>query len=157
MPQLPTGLDPASLSPLLSFVGGLDLTAPGEARAALNTAFPMDGDWVAALRTTLVAAAEAGEVCNRGAPPVRWSRVFRAGDESAGLSADAVWMNGPGPRHEHPNGEVDLCFSLEGDPRFDGEPEGWVVYGPGSRHVPTVSGGDMLILYLLPGGAIEFL
>jgi len=32
-----------------------------------------------------------------------------------------------------------------------------VVYGAGSEHVPTVTDGAMLILYFLPGGAIEFL
>ena len=40
--------------------------------------------------------------------------------------------------------------------RFDGNAPGWVVYGRGSAHVPTVTGGEMLILYFLPGGAIEF-
>ena len=33
---------------------------------------------------------------------------------------------------------------------------GWVVESPGSEHVPTVEGGRMLIVYLLPEGAIEF-
>ena len=66
-------------------------------------------------------------------------------------------MNSPGPRHRHPNGEIDLCFGISGASRFDGQPEGWIVYGKGSVHVPTVTGGEMLILYFLPGGAIEFL
>ena len=65
-------------------------------------------------------------------------------------------MNGPGLAHTHPNGEIDLCFAMDGDPRFDGHPEGWVVYGPGSWHVPTVTGGTMAILYFLPSGAIAF-
>ena len=33
---------------------------------------------------------------------------------------------------------------------------GGAVYGPGSEHVPAVTGGEMLILYLLPDGAIEW-
>ena len=40
--------------------------------------------------------------------------------------------------------------------RFDGHGAGWVVYGPGSAHSPTVTGGRALVLYLLPQGAIEF-
>jgi hypothetical protein len=56
----------------------------------------------------------------------------------------------------HPGGEVNWCVALDGDPRFDGQPAGWVVMPPGSGHVPTVSGGRMLIVYLLPGGKIEF-
>ncbi|MBP6368696.1 MAG: DUF4863 family protein, partial [Burkholderiales bacterium] len=39
---------------------------------------------------------------------------------------------------------------------FDGQGAGWVVYGPGSAHSPTVAGGRALVLYLLPQGAIEF-
>jgi hypothetical protein len=31
-----------------------------------------------------------------------------------------------------------------------------VVERPGSQHVPTVAGGAMLIVYLLPKGQIEF-
>ena len=65
-------------------------------------------------------------------------------------------MTAPGPMHVHPQGEIDLCFAEDGEPTFDGQPPGWVVYPPGSKHVPTVAGGKMLILYLLPGGAIEF-
>ena len=66
-------------------------------------------------------------------------------------------MDSPGPQHRHGNGEVDLCFTTRGDARFDGHAQGWVVYPPGSVHVPTVTQGEMLILYFLPGGAIEFM
>ena len=47
-------------------------------------------------------------------------------------------------------------MAISGEPKFDGFPEGWYVYGPGSDHHPTVEGGDAYVLYLLPGGAIEF-
>jgi hypothetical protein len=40
--------------------------------------------------------------------------------------------------------------------QFDGRGAGWLVYGPDTAHSPTVSGGRALVLYLLPGGAIEF-
>ena len=66
-------------------------------------------------------------------------------------------MNGAGPEHRHPAGEVNYCIALEGNPTFDGAPPGWVVKAPDSTHVPTVEGGTMLIVYLLPGGKIEFL
>lgn len=157
MAALPVDLSPQSLSPLLAHVAGLDLSLPDSARASLEEAFPVGGPWVSALRSRMLEAEADGSICNRGKMPVRWSRVFKASAETSDLSADAVLMDGPGPLHEHPNGEVDLCFSLDGEPRFDGAAEGWVVYGPGSRHVPTVSGGRMLILYLLPEGAMAFL
>jgi len=88
---------------------------------------------------------------------MRWSRLHRPGPETQGFSADVVLMSGAGPDHEHPRGEIDLCFPIDGEPRFDGQPAGWVVYPPGSRHVPTVSGGSMLILYLLPEGSFRLI
>jgi hypothetical protein len=66
-------------------------------------------------------------------------------------------MTGPGPRHRHPRGELNYCIALEGAPTFMGQAPGWVVEPPGSEHVPTVAGGRMLIVYLLPQGEIEFL
>ena len=61
-----------------------------------------------------------------------------------------------GPHHSHPNGEIDLIMPLDDTARFDGRGAGWLVYGPGSAHRPTVSQGRALVLYLLPQGAIEF-
>ena len=82
---------------------------------------------------------------------------MKPGPATHGFSVDVVEMNDiAGPHHRHPNGEVDLVMPLEGDARFDGHGAGWVVYGPGSAHRPTVSGGKALVLYLLPDGAIEF-
>ena len=77
--------------------------------------------------------------------------------ELHGYSIDVVDMNEvAGPHHAHPNGEVDLIMPTEGDARFDGRGAGWLVYPAGSSHRPTVSGGRAFVLYLLPGGAIEF-
>jgi hypothetical protein len=39
---------------------------------------------------------------------------------------------------------------------FDGRGEGWLVYGPGTGHKPTVSNGKAIVLYLLPDGEIDF-
>ena len=61
-----------------------------------------------------------------------------------------------GPQHTHPAGEIDLVMPIEGNALFDGHPAGWVVYPPGSAHRPTVSDGRAMVLYLLPGGSIEF-
>lgn len=148
--------DAASLEPLLSFVQGLDLSDPAAARDALEQAFPFGGEAIQQLRASMVAALEAGELCQNGEDPLRYSRVFKPSEETLQFSGDAVLMNGAGPKHRHPEGEIDLCFALDGDPRFDGQPEGWTVYGPDSVHIPTVRGGSMLILYLLPNGAFEF-
>jgi hypothetical protein len=145
------------LKSLLAFAAGLDLADPTAAKSALDEAYPLDGEFVQSLRAAMEAGVADGSLCDQGKGPMRWSRIFGDSDESCGLSADAVLMSISGPRHSHPNGEIDLCFAVDGTPEFDGNPPGWTVYAPGSEHVPTVTGGTMLILYLLPQAAIRFL
>lgn len=99
----------------------------------------------------------AGWMCERETAGIRYGRVIKANPATQGFSVDVVDMNDcVGPHHVHPNGEIDLVMPLDGDARFDGQPAGWVVYGPGTGHQPTVSGGRALVLYLLPQGAIQF-
>lgn len=142
--------------PLLDAASGITLDDPESARAELARRFDPASPAAAALNRELVALLDGKKIADRGELPVRWSRVAKSTPESADFSIDAVDMNGAGPHHVHPNGEVNWCVALEGEPRFDGRPAGWVVMPPGSGHVPTVSGGRMLIVYLLPGGRIEF-
>ena len=143
--------------PLLRAAQGLDLSAPAKARAELARRLDPAGPEARALDTALKELLAAGRVAERGALPVKYGRVAKAGEPTLGFSIDVVHMNGAGPLHLHPNGEVNYCVALDGQPTFDGHPPGWVVFPPGSKHVPTVAGGTMLIVYLLPQGAIEFL
>ena len=143
--------------PLLDAARDLDLSDTAAAERLLRERFDPAGDAARALNDELRALLEAGRIADRGEPPVRFGRVAKATDETDGFSIDVVHMSGPGPRHRHPTGEIDYCVALEGEPTFDGHAPGWVVLGPDSVHVPTVDGGTMLIVYLLPGGAIEFL
>ncbi len=141
--------------PLIDAARGVDLSDP-EAPALLAQRFDPAGPEAAALTASLEELLAAGRIAERGEPPVRWGRVSKACEETSGFSIDVVLMTGPGPRHRHPRGEVDWCIARKGEPTFDGHPAGWVVYPPDSTHVPTVAGGEMLIVYLLPGGEIEF-
>ena len=143
----------AALNPVLEFVRGVDVTRPDDAARALSTRFPLDGDVLRALRAQVRSGVVAGWLCDRQSGDVKFSRVAK---DAGGWSIDAVHMRGAGGSHTHPNGEVDLCFAVDGAPRFDGHAPGWTVYAPGSWHVPTVDGGAMDILYFLPGGAIRF-
>jgi hypothetical protein len=106
-----------------------------------------------------------GWMCQREGGGIRYGRVLKATPATHGFSVDVVDMaDVAGPHHVHPNGEIDLVMPLfgpdgvvaGGDARFDGQAAGWKVYGPGSAHRPTVTGGRALVLYLLPEGAIEF-
>jgi hypothetical protein len=143
-----------TLRPLAEHLQGIPLGDPSAAREALEGAAPFAGDLIRSIRAAAEAASEAGWLHPRENGGVRFGRVVK---DLCGFSVDAVLMDGPGPRHRHPNGEIDLCFTTQGNATFDGQPEGWVVYGPDSVHVPTVKDGQMLILYFLPGGAMEFL
>lgn len=143
------------LQPLLDALADMDPNDP-EAKAQLNQLFPVDGEAMRELADAFADGVADGWLCQRqGGPGVTYSRVRKARSEGE-LSIDAVRMDRPGPGHTHPNGEFDLCFAVEGQPEFDGNPPGWTVYPPGSWHVPSVAGGTMNILYFLPGGAIEF-
>jgi hypothetical protein len=145
-----------TFQPLVDAARGVDLSDPVAARAELARRLDPAGSAAAQLNRALVALLDERRIADRGEPPVRWSRVAKSGPETASFSIDAVEMNGPGPHHVHPAGEVNWCVPLEGDPRFEGTRAGWVVMPPGSGHVPAVSGGRMLIVYLLPEGRIEF-
>ncbi|HUR28506.1 MAG TPA: DUF4863 family protein [Planctomycetota bacterium] len=143
--------------PLLEAAHGLDLTDTVRARAELRARLDPSSPQARALGEELLRLCNEGKIANRGELPVKWGRVSKATPETLHQSIDVVLMNGAGPRHRHPAGEVNFCIAVDGAPTFEGEPPGWVVLEPGSTHVPTVRGGTMLIVYLLPRGEMEFL
>jgi hypothetical protein len=123
----------------------------------LNQRFPAGGIIYRELFELCRSAIAQGWMCDREAGGIRFGRVVKPGLQTHGFSVDVVDMPPiVGPHHTHPNGEIDLIMPLEPQARFDGHPDGWLVYGAGSSHHPTVTGGRTLVLYLLPGGAIEF-
>jgi hypothetical protein len=144
----------ACLRPLAEALRAIPLDDATAARAALERALPMTDPRVVQAREAAFAGAAQGWLLPRAQGEVQFGRVAK---DLCGFSVDAVRMSGPGLRHRHPRGEIDLLWTVEGTPSFDGHAPGWAVYGPGSAHVPAVSGGTMLILYFLPGGAIEWL
>ena len=123
----------------------------------LNQAFPPSGEVYAEIVESCRAAIAAGWMCEREAGGIKYGRVIKSAPELHGYSVDVVDMNDVrGPHHRHPNGEIDLVMPLTNEAKFDGRGAGWLVYGPGSAHFPTVTEGRALVLYLLPQGAIEF-
>ena len=88
---------------------------------------------------------------------MKYGRIFKADDGLDRFSVDVVDMTSlAGPHHQHPLGEIDLILPLDSAAEFDGHGAGWLVYGPGTSHAPTVTLGRSLVLYLLPEGRIEF-
>lgn len=132
---------------------------PLDARLAslLNSEFPADGAAFRRITEACQAAVAAGWMCNREAGGIKFGRVLKPTEATHGFSVDVVEMNDcRGPHHRHPNGEIDMIMPLDAEAKFDGRGRGWLVYPPDSAHYPTVSEGKALVLYLLPGGAIEF-
>ena len=143
------------LLPIMERLTGIDIASDG-APDAINDLFPVDGPRLASIKKLVLQGLEEGWLCPREGRGLRYGRLCKPTATDYPFSIDTVDMSGPGPGHVHPNGEVDLCFAVDGTPLFDGNPEGWTVYKPGSWHVPTVTGGRMGILYFLPEGAIHF-
>ena len=142
--------------PLCRAAADVDFGAE-DATAQLNERFGYESEEGRAFVEAFKALHAAGEVADRGELPVEWGRVSKATEETLGFSLDVVHMNGAGPDHVHPTGEASFCVPLEGEPEFEGTRSGWHVLPPGSSHIPLVTGGRMLIVYLLPGGEMEFL
>jgi hypothetical protein len=145
------------LAPISKVVKTLDLADIAKAEAELNRLFPPNSPEIQQIRTLAVESLRAGALCNRGEANMKFSRVVKPQDDAGGCSIDAVYMDrSSGPVHTHTKGEVCLCFPLEGDARFEGRGDTWIVMHSGSRHVPTVTGGAMLILYWWPEGAVSW-
>jgi hypothetical protein len=141
----------ALATPLLDTLATLNADEPARSVASLSE---VD---LTAFETALRQAHAEGWATPKESGGVRYGRLTRASPESRGFSIDIVEMGGAASgAHTHTKGEFDLCFPLNGAPRFDGHGGRWLVYPPGSRHVPTVTGGTMLIAYFLPEGAIRF-
>lgn len=145
-----------ALAPLLALLPLLD---PEDVPACELALTALD---VAGLEMALREGHQEGWLTPREGGGVRFGRLAKAGPATGGFSIDVVEMAGParGPTglaaHTHTTGEFDLCLPIEGAPAFDGRRDRWVVFPPGSRHVPTVTGGRMLIAYFVKDGAIRF-
>lgn len=143
------------LAPVFDFIKDQPLDDTLE--RSLNERFPWSGPYVESLLEACRIGHEGGWVCERQNGGIRYGRVIKPSDQTFGFSVDVVDMNAmAGPHHLHPNGEIDLIMPTEGPATFDRHPAGWLVYGPGTAHEPTVEGGRAYVLYLLPAGAIQF-
>ncbi len=144
----------AALAPLAERIARLDLSDPAVAARTLESEHPVAGlSWIDDLFAA--ASSEGWLTPKRATPAITFGRLAKPGAGTTGLSIDVVDMDdGAGLPHTHPDGEVSLCFPRTGVPTFEGCPRGWVVMPPGSRHIPAVTGGRMVIAYFLPKGSM---
>lgn len=123
----------------------------------LNEAFPVGGETFEALSAACRDGIAAGWMCAQGEGRRKFGRVLEPGPATHGFSVDVVDIDDlAGPHHRHPNGEICMIMPVDARATFDGRGAGWAVYRPGSAHRPTVAGGRAVVLYMLPGGLIEF-
>ncbi len=139
---------------IVPHVRGADPAAPREAERHLEEVLPRRGPVLVRIeRLARRGVAEGWLLPRTGGPHVRYGRLAK---DVGGYSVDFVLMEGAAAGHTHPQGEINFGWAWSGDPTFDGRPPGWVVFPPASHHVPTVTGGEMLLLYFLPGGKVAW-
>jgi hypothetical protein len=143
------------VAPITARIQGRPLD--GALEADLAAAFPPYGPTCSAIRQACDEAIAAGWMCSQGQAGRRFGRVIEPTAATQRLSVDVVELEDiAGPHHRHPNGEICLVMPIDAEATFDGRGAGWLVYGPGTAHRPTVRKGKALVLYMLPDGVIEF-
>jgi hypothetical protein len=155
----PGGLKPVWSDTAVSGIAADISGKPVEPRLAgyLNRNWPAGGEDFENLKKICAQGEDEGWLLQHETGGIRFGRAIKHGADAGAFSVDVVRMKDVrGPHHIHPNGEIGAVMVIDGAPRFDGFGEGWYVYEAGSGHYPTVTGGDVYVLYLLPQGAIEF-
>ncbi len=143
------------LEPVTRYIGGKSLNT--DLQDELNQVFPQDGKVLNDIKQACHDAIAAGWMCQYEGGGIKYGRVIKPTPDTAGFSVDVVQMKDlAGPHHRHPQGEIDLIMPIDDTAEFDQHGEGWLVYGPDTAHRPTVANGAALVLYLLPGGEIDF-
>ena len=143
------------MAPILAAVAGKPVDAGLEKE--LGARFPSGGEMFASIEAACLAAIEAGWMCAQGEGNRRFGRIIEPAADTGDLSVDVVDLtNLRGAHHKHPAGEILMIMPQDEGARFDARGRGWLVYAPGTGHRPSVEGGRALVLYLLPGGEIEW-
>lgn len=125
--------------------------------AELNRDFAPGSETFDGLRAASEAGVSEGWLVPNDNNGVLFGRPIKPSPATHGFSVDAVkYRDMKGPFHGHPNGEICVIFPTDGDAKFDGNAAGWCVYEAGSKHYPTITDGEAIVLYLLPDGAIDF-
>lgn len=136
-------------------IGGKPVDASLEEQ--LNSEFGPRSPEFEELRQLCEQGEREGWLMQREAGGIKFGRVVKPNTSAGPFSVDVVRMREiSGPHHVHAKGEIGAILPINGEPTFDGKPEGWYVYPAGSDHRPTVERGDAYVVYFLPEGAIEF-
>jgi hypothetical protein len=127
---------------------------------ALSKRFPLASEQIQQIKEWCLTGLQEKSFRMRGPQNLRFGNLLHQKRTPFQFRIDIVDMDGQGPGHVHPLGEINLCFTTEntgdGSTSFDGLSEGWVVKQPNSWHTPRVQHGRMVIVYFLPRGKVLF-
>jgi len=125
-----------------SAVGQLEAALPaGPARQAQD----------ASLRKLL----DDGRIAHHGCGSVRFSHAADATSRTHGLAVLVTLQTGRAPPMALPEGKLIYAVPITDHPTIAGRESGWIVVPPNDHHVDAVHGGTMLLVHLIPGGAMS--
>ena len=143
------------LQPITNYIAGRQINE--NLANKLNQQFPPHSAAFETIEKACHQAISEGWMCSQGTEGRRFGRIIEPSIETHMLSVDVVDLKDiVGPHHWHPDGEICMIMPVTTEALFDDKGRGWCVYEPGSAHRPTVTNGEALVLYMLPGGRIEF-
>ena len=148
--------DPATdqMQRLLQACAGIDPADP-DALAQLEAALP-DGPDRQRQDQKLRKLAGDQRIAHHGRGAIRYSHTAKATARTHGLAVEVTMQTGQAPPMQLPRGKFVYALAIRGQPTLGGRTSGWIAVPPRARHVDVVEGGTMLLVHLIPGGAVEF-
>jgi hypothetical protein len=147
----------AALDDLVKFIGDRPLDAALE--ADLNDVFGPTTPKFLEMQRLLRIGIEEGWACYAqiDGPDYCRGRLLEKAEGAHEFAIESARLKDvKGNYHRHPLGEINMIQPIEPTGQFCGHGAGWKVFAPDTRHFPTVTGGAVTFIFLLPSGQIEY-
>lgn len=143
-----------AMAALLSAGAGIEPAAT-DAVARLDAALP-PGPGRAAQDALLRGLLADGRIAQHCAGSLRFSRAAPATPRTHDLAVEVTLQSEAGLPMDLPDGKLVYALPIAGEPRLAGQRSGWLAVPPSRGHVDRVEGGTMLLVHLIPRGAVQF-
>jgi hypothetical protein len=147
----------AAVDELIAFIGDAPLDAGLEAR--LNDRYGPTTDRFLEIQRLIRVGIDEGWSCYAEIDGPQYRRG-RLGQDKSSIHEftleSAMLKDVRGNYHRHPLGEINMIQPVDPTGQFCGSGAGWRVFAPDTSHFPTVTGGLVTFLFLLPKGQIEY-
>lgn len=147
----------AAIAELIAFIGDDPLDAKLEAR--LNDRYGPSTERFLAIQRLIRIGIDEGWSCYEEIDGADYRRG-RLGQDTSSIHEftleSAMLKDVRGNYHRHPLGEINMIQPLDPEGQFCGSGAGWRVFAADTSHFPTVTGGRVTFLFLLPKGQIEY-